>query len=75
MTDTYRFEFRVTDAETGDVVITDWATFFAYNIGQFGECESVDIHVASALRKVNRFIATKELERERAKWLEEVNNA
>jgi hypothetical protein len=44
----YRFRFEIIDAETGETVIADYCSLT--DIDEFGGCESVDMHVASALR-------------------------
>lgn len=52
---TLKFEFRIIDESTDDVIASDW-TFISDPtfIDQDGGCETVDIHVASALRAVKR---------------------
>lgn len=47
-----RFEFRILSGD--EVIAEDYTTFAPENIDQFGGCEMVDIHVASALRAVKR---------------------
>lgn len=51
--DTLRFELRVVDTETGETVVSDYTSNLT-PIDQFGNCESVDIHVGAALRFVRR---------------------
>jgi hypothetical protein len=53
MTRPLRFEFRVMD-EDGEEIASDWTTMQPGDIDQFGGCETVDIHVASALRFLRR---------------------
>jgi len=50
---TLRFEFRVLDLD-GEEVACDWTTMLPGDIDEFGGCETVDIHVASALRYLRR---------------------
>lgn len=50
----YKFKFRIVNTETDEVFMTDWTTFDADRVDEFGGCETVDIHVASALRKLRR---------------------
>ena len=54
MDKTYRFSFEITDDETGECIQTDWTLFFPENVDPFGGCETVDIHVGSALRGLVR---------------------
>lgn len=48
----YRFRFQIVDETTGEVVESDYT--YLTSIDQFGNCESVDIHVAAMLRGFNR---------------------
>lgn len=50
---TLKFEFQITD-ENGDVIASDFTTFEAQQIDEFGGCETVDIHTASTLRFIRR---------------------
>ena len=48
----YQFKIQIIDKTTGEIVASDWT--YLTTIDQFGNCESVDIHVASLLRAFNR---------------------
>lgn len=48
-----RFEFRILD-DDGEEIVSDYATISPEQIDQFGGCETVDMHTASALRFVRR---------------------
>jgi hypothetical protein len=48
--DNLRFELRVVNKETGEVIVSDFT--YLTPIDQFGNSESVDIHVGAALRCV-----------------------
>lgn len=48
----YQFRFQIIDKTTGDIIEADWT--YLTTIDQFGNCESVDIHVGAALRGFNR---------------------
>jgi hypothetical protein len=48
-----RFEFRVLN-ENGECIVSDFTTIDPTWIGEFGDCEPVDIHTGSALRAVRR---------------------
>ncbi len=50
---TLKFEFRITD-ESGAEIASDFTTFEARQIDEYGACETVDIHTGSALRYVRR---------------------
>lgn len=50
-----KFEFRILD-ESGDEIASDFTTFGAQQIDEFGGCEAVDIHTGSALRFVRRLV-------------------
>lgn len=56
-----RFEFRVLD-DNGDEIASDWTTIEPDWITEFGGCETVEIHVASALRYVRKTVREDELE-------------
>lgn len=49
-----RFELKITDRETGEVITQDWTTFCATQIDQFGAVETIDNHTGAALRYVRR---------------------
>lgn len=57
-TDGLRFKFSITDAD-GNEIVSDYT--YLTNIDEFGGCESVDIHVASALRFLRRELLRKQL--------------
>ena len=57
-TSEYQFKFEVVDPATGDVLISDYCTMT--RIDEFGGCEIVDIHVASALRALRKIAHEKE---------------
>lgn len=48
-----RFEFRILD-DDGDKIVSDFTTFDPKNIGEFGDCEAVDMHTGAALRYLRR---------------------
>lgn len=58
--DNLRFELRVIDTDTGETVVSDYTHITPINV--FGASESVDIHVASALRCVRKDIERSLLE-------------
>jgi len=51
MTD-LRFEFRILSGD--EIIAEDFTTFSPENINEFGGCETVDVHIASALRAGRR---------------------
>lgn len=50
----FKFEFKIRDAETDEIITSDWALFDLYNIDEFGGVETVDKHVGSAMRYLRR---------------------
>ncbi len=57
----YTFRYFI-ENEDGDTVLRG-STYISQTIGEFGECESVDMEIGSAMRY---FKKRRELERERA---------
>lgn len=49
-----RFKFEIIDDTTGDVIASDWTWFDHGRIDEYGNCETVDIHVGAAMRHVRR---------------------
>lgn len=59
----YRFKYQIVD-ETTDEVIVSGDTFISETITQYGENESVDMEVGSAMRFFKNFLNKKKLENE-----------
>lgn len=55
----FKFEFKIRDTETGEIITTDWTTFDAERVDQFGNCETVDIHVGAAMRHIRRLATSR----------------
>lgn len=56
----FRFKFEIQDETTDEVITSDWTLFDTVSIGDYGECETIDIHVASALRYLRRAVARRQ---------------
>lgn len=48
-----KFEFRILD-DNGDELASGFATFDPKWIGEFGDCEAIDMQTASTLRFIRR---------------------
>jgi RNA polymerase-binding transcription factor DksA len=48
----YRFECRIVDQNSDEVVIA--GSSFVSSIGEFGQCESIDMEIGSLLRAFKR---------------------
>lgn len=54
-----KFSFTIEDADTGEVHASDFTTFEAEHVNQFGAVETIDIHTGAALRAVKRDLANR----------------
>lgn len=72
---TLKFEFRIIDESTGDTIASDWTTIDPRSIDCDGGCETVDIHVASALRAAKREMKKRAAIAEEEASEEEFNNS
>lgn len=53
----FKFKFEIQDEATDEIVTSDWTLFDTVSIDDYGACETIDIHVASALRYLRRVAA------------------
>lgn len=51
----YRFAFQIVDESTDEVVESDFCTITNARIGEFGDCEMVDMAVGKMLRNWRTF--------------------
>jgi hypothetical protein len=51
----YRFRFQIVNQTNGDVAESDWVTINDVRIGEFGDCEPVDMAVGKMLRNWRTF--------------------
>lgn len=53
----FRFDFTITNRETGEIIQHDWTTFTSNQVDLYGAVETIDIHTGSALRALRRQIS------------------
>jgi len=70
----YRFKYQIVD-EDGNEAVTGSTYIIPESISQFGECESVDLEVASALRHFPIYLRALAIkEEEESRYLDDEGN-